>query len=146
MASGRPRCGIGGPKVRHRVFLGVEKSVSRGRKGRLWGSKSASPGVEKCTVGAYEFNMCKNKESSATAGKGGPAAGGQSRGETLSKQVLLGKGLKERQQEPTTAITLGYGHALSPVGSVAGFKGLRPPAAGPLPWILECGSLVSGGL
>ena len=67
-----------------RASLGVEKGVSAGRKVRLRGSK-------KCTVGAYEFAMCKNKESSATAVKLCPAAGGQSRGETLSKQVYLGR-------------------------------------------------------
>ena len=47
------------------------------------------------TVGAYPFdmlfNMLKKPESSATAEKGGPAADGQSRGETLSKQVYLGR-------------------------------------------------------
>ena len=43
------------------------------------------------TVGAYQFDMLKKQESSATAEKGGPAAGGQSRGETLSKQVYLGR-------------------------------------------------------
>ena len=43
------------------------------------------------TVGAYPFDMLKNQESSATAVKLGPAAGGQSRGETLSKQVYLGR-------------------------------------------------------
>ena len=43
------------------------------------------------TVGAYQFDMLKKQESSATAEKGGPAAGSQSRGETLSKQVYLGR-------------------------------------------------------
>ena len=43
------------------------------------------------TVGAYEFDMLKKHESSATAEKWGPAAGSQSRGETLSKQVYLGR-------------------------------------------------------
>ena len=43
------------------------------------------------TVGAYPFNMLKKPQSSATAEKVGPAAGGQSRGETLSKQVYLGR-------------------------------------------------------
>ena len=43
------------------------------------------------TVGAYPFDMLKKQESSATAVKLGPAAGGQSRGETLSKQVYLGR-------------------------------------------------------
>ena len=43
------------------------------------------------TVGAYEFDVLKKQESSATAVKLGPAAGGQSRGETLSKQVYLGR-------------------------------------------------------
>ena len=43
------------------------------------------------TVGAYEFDMLKKHESSATAEKRGPTAGGQSRGETLSKQVYLGR-------------------------------------------------------
>ena len=81
-------------KQRHGVDLaiyGIEKSVSGGRKERLWGSTRASLGVEKCTVGAYEFDMLKKHESSATREKSGPAAGGQSRGETLSKQVYLGR-------------------------------------------------------
>ena len=43
------------------------------------------------TVGAYEFDMLKKHESSATAEKWGPAVGGQSQGETLSKQVYLGR-------------------------------------------------------
>ena len=43
------------------------------------------------TVGAYPFDMLKKQESSATAVKLGPAAGCQSRGETLSKQVYLGR-------------------------------------------------------
>ena len=43
------------------------------------------------TVGAYKFDMLKKHESSATAEKWGPAAGSQSRGETLSKQVYLGR-------------------------------------------------------
>ena len=43
------------------------------------------------TVGAYPFDMLKKEESSATAGKLGPAAGGGGRGETLSKQVYLGR-------------------------------------------------------
>ena len=43
------------------------------------------------TVSAYEFDMLKNQESSATAVKLGPAAAYQSRGETLSKQVYLGR-------------------------------------------------------
>ena len=43
------------------------------------------------TVGAYPFDMLKKEESSATAGKLGPAAGGRGRGETLSKQVYLGR-------------------------------------------------------
>ena len=43
------------------------------------------------TVGAYQFDMLKKHESSATAVKLGPAAGGQGRGETLSKQVYLGR-------------------------------------------------------
>ena len=36
-------------------------------------------------------DMSKKQESSATAGKLGPAAGGGGRGETLSKQVYLGR-------------------------------------------------------
>ena len=43
------------------------------------------------TVGAYPFDMLKNQESSPTAVKLGPAAACQSRGETLSKQVYLGR-------------------------------------------------------
>ena len=43
------------------------------------------------TVGAYQFDMLKKQESSATAGKQCPAAGGGARGETLSKQVYLGR-------------------------------------------------------
>ena len=43
------------------------------------------------TVGAYPFDMLKNHESSATAVKQCPAAGGGGRGETLSKQVYLGR-------------------------------------------------------
>ena len=43
------------------------------------------------TVGAYPFDMLKNEESSATAGKQGPAVGGSASGETLSKQVYLGR-------------------------------------------------------
>ena len=66
-----PRCGIGAPEVRHRKAQGAASGVSGGRKERLWGSKRASLGVEKCTVGAYEFDMLKKHESSATAKKGG---------------------------------------------------------------------------
>ena len=40
-------------------------------------------------VGAYQFDMLKKETSSATLVKLGPASGGQSRGETLSKQVYL---------------------------------------------------------
>ena len=43
------------------------------------------------TVGAYPFDMLKKQESSATAGKQGPAVGGSASGETLSKQVYLGR-------------------------------------------------------
>ena len=43
------------------------------------------------TVGAYPLDMLKTQESSATAGKQGPAAVGGGRGETLSKQVYLGR-------------------------------------------------------
>ena len=43
------------------------------------------------TVGAYPFDMFKNEESSATAGKQRPAVGGGASGETLSKQVYLGR-------------------------------------------------------
>ena len=43
------------------------------------------------TVGAYQFDMLKKQESSATAGKQGPAEGGGARGETLSKQVYSGR-------------------------------------------------------
>ena len=86
-----PRCGIGAPEVRHRGAQGAASGVYGGRKERLWGSKRASLGVEKCTVGAYEFDMLKKHESSATREKRGPASGGQSRGETLSKQVYLGR-------------------------------------------------------
>ena len=43
------------------------------------------------TVSAYPFDMSKKQESSATAGKQGPAAGCGDRGDTLSKQVYLGR-------------------------------------------------------
>ena len=43
------------------------------------------------TVSAYPFNMLKKPQSSATAEKQGPAAVGGARGETLSKQVYLGR-------------------------------------------------------
>ena len=43
------------------------------------------------TVGAYQFDMLKKQESSTTAEKGGPAVGRVTRGETLSKQVYLGR-------------------------------------------------------
>ena len=43
------------------------------------------------TVGAYPFDMLKKQESSATAETLGPAVGGGSQGETLSKQVYLGR-------------------------------------------------------
>ena len=43
------------------------------------------------TVSAYPFNMLKKPESSATAEKQRPAAGGLAPGETLSKQVYLGR-------------------------------------------------------
>ena len=43
------------------------------------------------TVSAYPFNMLKKPESSATAEKQGPAAVCVARGETLSKQVYLGR-------------------------------------------------------
>ena len=54
------------------------------------GPLGAFLGLSWGTVSAYEFDMLKKHESSATAVKLGPAAGGQSRGETLSKQVYLG--------------------------------------------------------
>ena len=43
------------------------------------------------TVSAYPFDMSKKQESSTTAGKQGPAVGGWASGETLSKQVYLGR-------------------------------------------------------
>ena len=43
------------------------------------------------TVGAYQLDMLKKQESSATAEKGGPATVGMSLRETLSKQVYLGR-------------------------------------------------------
>ncbi len=43
------------------------------------------------TVGADQFDMLKKQKSSATAEKGGPAVGGGALGETLSKQVYLGR-------------------------------------------------------
>ena len=43
------------------------------------------------TVGAYQFDMLKKQKSSATAEKWGPAVGGGALGETLSKQVYLGR-------------------------------------------------------
>ena len=43
------------------------------------------------TVGAYPFTMSQKEKSSATAEKLGPATACQSRGETLSKQVYLGR-------------------------------------------------------
>ena len=42
-------------------------------------------------IGAYAFDILKKQESNATAEKWGPAAGGQALGETLSKQVYLGR-------------------------------------------------------
>ena len=55
------------------------------------GPLGAFLGLSWGTVGAYEFDMLKKHESSATAVKLGPAAACQSRGETLSKQVYLGR-------------------------------------------------------
>ena len=55
------------------------------------GPLGAFLGLSWGTVGAYEFDMLKKHESSATAEKWGPAAGNQSRGETLSTQVYLGR-------------------------------------------------------
>ena len=43
------------------------------------------------TVGAYPFNMLKKHQSSAIAEKQCPAVGGLGQGETLSKQVYLGR-------------------------------------------------------
>ena len=43
------------------------------------------------TVSAYPFNMLKKPESSATAEKQCPAVGVWGQGETLSKQVYLGR-------------------------------------------------------
>ena len=57
---------------------------SEGPLEALWGH---SWGIE----GAYPFNMLKKHQSSATAEKQGPAAGGLTLGETLSKQVYLGR-------------------------------------------------------
>ena len=79
------------PKVWHRGARGAASGGPRCGIGGFWGSKRASLGGEKCTVGAYEFDMLKKHGSSATVEKWGPAAVGQSRGETLSKQVHLGR-------------------------------------------------------
>ena len=96
----------------------------------LWRPLSALLEPSWGTVGAYQFDMFKKHESNATAVKLGPAAGGQSWGETLSKQVYLGRVLKSGSSGPTTRITLRYGSALRPEGSVAGLRafGLLPPA------------------
>ena len=82
------------------------------------------------TVGAYPFNMLKKPQSSATAEKHVPAAGGGGRGETLSKQIYLERFKKSGSKAPTSRFATAVPFALK--GSVAGFKGLRPPAAGPL--------------
>ena len=50
------------------------------------------------TVGAYQLDMLKKQESSATAVKQCPAAGGQALWETMSKQVYL-EGLKKKRQQ-----------------------------------------------
>ena len=59
--------------------------------GTSWGPLGALLGPSWGTVGAYQFDMLKKQESSATAVKLVPTAGGWSRGETLSKQVYLGR-------------------------------------------------------
>ena len=73
------------------LFNNVIENVDDNVITRINNREIASPGVEKCTVGAYDFAMLKKQESSATRENRGPAAGGQSRGETLSKQVYLGR-------------------------------------------------------
>ena len=57
----------------------------------FWSPLGALLGPSWGTVGAYPFDMCKNEESRATAGRQGPAFGGSASGETLSKQVYLGR-------------------------------------------------------
>ena len=57
---------------------------SEGHLEALWGHSWG-------TVGAYPLNMLKKPQSSATAEKQVPAAGGMALGETLSKQVYLGR-------------------------------------------------------
>ena len=74
--------------------------------------------------------MLKKPESSATAEKQGPAVGSVGQGETLSKQVYLGRVLKSGKSPSAFRFATAVPFALK--GSVAGFKGLRPPAAGPL--------------
>ena len=56
-----------------------------------WTLLGALLGASWGTVGACQFDMLKKQESNATAEKQGPAAVPQSRGETLSKQVYLGR-------------------------------------------------------
>ena len=58
--------------------------ISEGPLEALWGHSWG-------TVSAYPFDMLKKPESSATAEKQCPAAVGVSLGETLSKQVYLGR-------------------------------------------------------
>ena len=73
----------------HRI-LGVSGD-QRGLFETLWCSLWASLGPSWGTVGAYPFDMFKNKENSATARKLGPTASCLVRGETLSKQVYVGR-------------------------------------------------------
>ena len=81
-------------------------------KGVVWGPLGALVGPSWGPVGAYPFDMFKNEESSATAGKQRPAVGGGASGGTLSKQVYLGRDLKSsRSPNP-----LRYGSALRPKG------------------------------
>ena len=75
------------------------------------------------------FDMLKRQESNATAEKRGPAACGLDLGETLSKQVYLGIILKSGSSPSASRFATAVLFALK--GSVAGFKGLRSPAAGP---------------
>jgi len=53
------------------------------------------------TVGAYQFDMLKKQASNATAEKGGPAEAGGALGETLNKQVYLGRVKKSGSSKNT---------------------------------------------
>ena len=61
----------------------------------------------------------------------------------MSKQIYLGRVFKSGSSGPASRFATTVPFALK--GSVAGFKGLRPPAAGPLSEIPESRWLVNGG-